>query len=322
MGSYGRPPGSVCSTIDAALALLGRSMFDRTIVRLLPAVPRPVVRRLSARYIAGSSLDDAIRVVRELNARGQLATIDVLGEEVTSPDEARAIAGQYHDVLARIDSDGLDSNISIKLTALGLELDLDLCRDNLEAVVVDAQARESFVRIDMEDSATTDRTLQLYRELRDLGHTSLGIVVQAYLRRTIEDVAGAENVRLCKGIYLEPPSIAYREFEAVRANYLLVLEKLVAQGSYVAIATHDEYLIGEALRIVEPLSRDRYEFQMLLGVRSERAGELVAAGHRVRIYVPYGTQWYEYSLRRLQENPKIAGYVARDTVGAIFGRSS
>src|SRR5712692_8910647 len=178
------------------VALLGRSTLDRTIVRLLPAVPRPVVQRLSARYIAGSSLDDAVRVVRELNERGKLATIDVLGEEITSPDEARAIAGQYHDVLARIDSEGLDSNISIKLTALGLDLDLDLCRDNLEAVVTDAKARASFVRIDMEDSTTTDRTLRLYRELRELGHENLGIVVQAYLRRTIDDVGGVENVRL------------------------------------------------------------------------------------------------------------------------------
>ena len=304
------------------MALLGRSTLDRTIVRILPAVPRPVVRRLSARYIAGPSLDDAVRVVRELNGRGKMATVDVLGEEVTSPDEARAIAGQYHDLLARIDNEGLDSNISIKLTALGLDLDLDLCRDNLEAVVSDAQARSNFVRIDMEDSTTTERTLGLYRDLRESGHQNLGVVVQAYLRRTIDDVDGVENARLCKGIYVEPAAIAYREFDAVRANYLLVLEKLVAQGSYIGIATHDEYLIGESLRIVRDLPRDRYEFQMLLGVRSERADELTAAGHRVRIYVPYGTQWYEYSLRRLQENPKIAGYIAGDTVNRIFHRAS
>ena len=303
------------------MALLPRSTFDRTIVRILPAVPRPVVRRLSARYIAGSTIDDAVRVVRELNESGKLATVDVLGEEITSPDEARAIAGQYHDLLARIDSEGLDSNISIKLTALGLDLDLDLCRDNLEAVVTDAQARGSFVRIDMEDSTTTSRTLQLYHDLRALGHENLGVVVQAYLRRTIDDVRGVDNVRLCKGIYLQAEEIAYREFDAVRANYVLVLEALVRQGSYVGIATHDEYLIGEALRIVRDLPRDRYEFQMLLGVRPGRADELVAAGHRVRIYVPYGTQWYEYSLRRLQENPKIAGYIAGDTFGRIFRRA-
>jgi proline dehydrogenase len=304
------------------VALLGRSTFDRTIVRLLPAVPRPVVQRLSARYIAGSTIDDAARVVDELNGQGKLATVDVLGEEITNADEAGAIAGQYHDLLARIDDDELDSNISIKLTALGLDLDLGLCRENLEAVVRDAKERESFVRIDMEDSSTTSRTLGLYRDLRELGYENLGVVVQAYLRRTIDDVEGVDNVRLCKGIYVEPPAIAYREFEAVRANYLLVLEKLLAQGSFVGIATHDEYLIVEALRRVRGLPADRYEFQMLLGVRPDRADALVGAGHRVRIYVPYGTQWYEYSLRRLQENPKIAGYVAGDTLNKLLRRPS
>jgi proline dehydrogenase len=304
------------------VALLGRSTFDRTIVRLLPAVPRPVVQRLSARYIAGSTIDDAARVVDELNGQGKLATVDVLGEEITNADEAGAIAGQYHDLLARIDDDELDSNISIKLTALGLDLDLGLCRENLEAVVRDAKQRESFVRIDMEDSSTTTRTLGLYRDLRELGYENLGVVVQAYLRRTIDDVEGIDNVRLCKGIYVEPPAIAYREFEAVRANYLLVLEKLLAQGSFVGIATHDEYLIVEALRLVRGLPSDRYEFQMLLGVRPDRADALVGAGHRVRIYVPYGTQWYEYSLRRLQENPKIAGYVAGDTLNKLLRRPS
>jgi proline dehydrogenase len=304
------------------VALLGRSTFDRTIVRLLPAVPRPVVQRLSARYIAGSTIDDAARVVDELNGQGKLATVDVLGEEITNAGEARAIAGQYHHLLARIDDDDLDSNISIKLTALGLDLDLGLCRENLEAVVRDAKERQSFVRIDMEDSSTTTRTLGLYRDLRELGYENLGVVVQAYLRRTIDDVEGIDNVRLCKGIYVEPPAIAYREFEAVRANYLLVLEKLLAQGSFVGIATHDEYLIVEALRLVRDVPSDRYEFQMLLGVRPDRADALVGAGHRVRIYVPYGTQWYEYSLRRLQENPKIAGYVAGDTLNKLLRRPS
>jgi proline dehydrogenase len=304
------------------VALLGRSTLDRTIVRLLPAVPRPVVQRLSARYIAGSTIDDAARVVDELNGQGKLATVDVLGEEITNADEAGAIAGQYHDLLARIDDDELDSNISIKLTALGLDLDLGLCRENLEAVVRDAKERQSFVRIDMEDSSTTTRTLGLYRDLRELGYENLGVVVQAYLRRTIDDVEGIDNVRLCKGIYVEPPAIAYREFEAVRANYLLVLEKLLAQGSFVGIATHDEYLIVEALRLVRDVPSDRYEFQMLLGVRPDRADALVGAGHRVRIYVPYGTQWYEYSLRRLQENPKIAGYVAGDTLNKLLRRPS
>jgi proline dehydrogenase len=298
------------------------ALLDRAIVRLLPAVPKPVVRRLSSRYIAGPSIDDAIRVVERLNAKGKLATVDVLGEEITSPDEARAIARSYHDVLARVDAAKLNANVSVKLTGLGLELDHDLCRENLAAVVRDAAARGNFVRIDMEDSTTTGRTLALYRELRDAGHENTGVVLQAYLRRTSGDLVGLDNVRLCKGIYVEPPELAYREFAEVRANYVRSLERLVAQGTYVGIATHDEHLIGEALRIVHGagLRNDRYEFQMLLGVRPDRADELVAQGHRLRVYVPYGQHWYEYSLRRLQENPKIAGYVAADTVGRVFRR--
>ena len=298
------------------------ALLDRAIVRMLPAVPKPVVQRLSSRYIAGPSIDDAIRVVRRLNAKGKVATVDVLGEEISSADEARALAGQYHDVLARIDDEQLDANISVKLTGFGLELDADLCRENLEAVVLDAAARGNFVRIDMEDSSTTDRTLELYRELRDAGHENLGVVLQAYLRRTRGDLHGLDNVRLCKGIYVEPVEIAYREYEAVRANFVRCLEALVAQGAYVGIATHDEYLIGEALRIVggAGLPRERYEFQMLLGVRPDRADELVAAGHKLRVYVPYGTHWYEYSVRRLQENPKLAGYVAADTVRRVLRR--
>lgn len=298
------------------------ALFDRAIVQLLPAVPRPIVERLSSRYIAGASLDDALRVVERLNTEGKAATIDVLGEEITNVDEARTIAGQYHDVLARVDAAGLDANISVKLSGLGLDLDHELCRESLEAVVGDAAARNSFVRIDMEDSTMTERTLALYRSLRAGGHERLGVVLQARLRRTLGDVPGLDNVRLCKGIYVEPGSIAYRGFHEVRRNYVRCLERLVAQGSYVAIATHDEYLIGEALRIVRGagLDRDRYEFQMLLGVRPERADELAVAGHRLRIYVPFGTHWYEYSLRRLQENPKIAGYVAADTMGRMLRR--
>ncbi len=298
------------------------ALLDKAIVRLLPAVPRPLVQRLSSRYIAGPTLDDAVRTVRSLNEAGKLATIDVLGEEVASPDEARAIAAQYHEVLARIDAEGLDSGVSIKLTGLGLELDLELCRANLEAVVDDAAARGNFVRIDMEDSATTDRTLALYRRLHRAGRDNIGVVLQAYMRRTVDDLPGLDDVRLCKGIYVESPSIAFREFEAVRTNYVRSLEMLIEQKAYVGIATHDEHLIREGLRLVREhgLTPEQYEFQMLLGVREARATQLVEEGHRLRVYVPYGTHWYEYSLRRLQENPKIAGYVAADTLGRVLGR--
>ena len=299
------------------------TLLDRAIVTMLPAVPRPVVRRLSSRYIAGPSLDDAVRVVRRLNEAGKLATVDVLGEEVSTADEAAGIAHAYHEVLARIDRDGLDANVSVKLTGLGLELEEGLCRANLLSVVEDAARRGNFVRIDMEDSSTTDRTLALYRGLRTEGHANVGAVVQAYLRRSLGDLPGLDNVRLCKGIYVESPAIAYREYETVRVNFVRCLEALLEQGSYVAVATHDEQLIRRALQLVHAagLPRDRYEFQMLLGVRPERADSLAAEGHRVRVYVPYGTHWYEYSLRRLQENPKVAGYVAADTFGRLLGRA-
>jgi proline dehydrogenase len=290
------------------------ALLDRAIVRVLPAVPKRLVRRLSARYIAGPSLENAICVVRALNAAGKLATVDVLGEELGSAEAADGIARAYHDVLARIDAEGLDANVSIKLTGLGLELDRDLCRARVEGLVADAAARGSFVRIDMESSATTDRTLALYRELRAAGRENVGVVLQSRLRRTVADVPGLANVRLCKGIYVEPPAVAFQDDAEVRTSFLRSLEALLDQGAYVGIATHDEYLLRESLRLVRErgLARDAYELQMLLGVRPERADALVREGHRLRVYVPFGTHWYEYSLRRLQENPRIARYVAAD----------
>ena len=303
------------------------AIFDRAIVRLLPAVPRPVVQKLSQRYIAGPELKDAREAVRHLNAEGKLATIDVLGEEITTEEEAAAIVRAYQDVFADIQRCGLDSGVSVKPTALGLKLGYDICRENLRTVVKDAAARGNFVRIDMEDSSTTDDTLRLYRELRAEGHDNIGVVLQALLRRTQSDIADlAElkpSVRLCKGIYVEPADSAYQDYEAVRASFVRSLEALLDHGCYVGIATHDEWLLAEGRRLVaeHDLGRDDYEFQMLLGVRPELGDELVGEGHRLRIYVPFGRHWYEYSLRRLQENPKLAGYIAADTVGRIFGRN-
>jgi len=212
----------------------------------------------------------------------------------------------------------------VKLSALGLKLDLDLCREHLEAIVRDAAARTRFVRIDMEDSSTTDDTLRLYRELRGKGLDNVGVVLQACLRRTVADVEALRdlepNVRICKGIYVEPPAIAFRDFHDVRAAYLRALDALLAGASFTAIATHDELLLAEATRRVA--GRDGYEFQMLLGVRPERGDALVAAGEPLRVYVPYGEQWYAYSLRRLQENPAIAGHVMRDTLRRLVRRRS
>jgi proline dehydrogenase len=302
------------------------AIFDRAIVRMLPAVPRPLVQKLSERYIAGPELKDARETVRRLNAEGKLATIDVLGEEITNEDEAAAIVRSYLDVFADIEHCGLDSNVSVKLTALGLNLDYDICRADLRAVVEDAASRGNFVRIDMEDSSTTDDTLRLYRELREQGYDNVGVVLQAMLRRTHDDIVALADlkpsVRLCKGIYLEPPELAYQDFEEVRASYVRALETLLDAGSYVGIATHDEWLLDEGRRLVAErgLSLDEYEFQMLLGVRPRLGDELVREGHPLRIYVPFGRHWYAYSLRRLQENPKIAGYIAADTFGRLIGR--
>jgi proline dehydrogenase len=293
------------------------NVLDRAVVATLPLVPRPVVRRLSSRYIAGSELDDARRTVARLNAEGKLATVDVLGEEIVSPEEAAAITRAYLDVLDAIDEDGLDANVSVKLTAIGLKLDPALARANLEAIA----SRGTFVRIDMEDSSTTDDTLALYRELTAAGVAHLGVVLQAALRRTENDareLAGA-NVRLCKGIYIEPPELAFHDFDEVRESFVRTLDVLLDGGTYVGIATHDEWLVDRALDSIAArgLTPDAYEFQMLLGVRPELGDRIVAAGHRLRIYVPFGRQWYEYSLRRLQENPKVAGYVARDLLRSL-----
>jgi proline dehydrogenase len=303
------------------------ALLDRAIVRVLPAVPKPVVRRMSRRYIAGDQLPDACRIVKTLNDKSKLATVDVLGEEITTQEEALALVAEYERVLEAIQREGLDSNVSVKLTGFGLKLDRDFCRENLARLVRAAGARGNFVRIDMEDSSTTSDTLAIYRVLCAEGLENVGIVVQSYMKRTLTDIAELAdlkpNVRVCKGIYVEPPEVAYQDFETVRLNFVEAVGALLDNGSYVGIATHDEWIIAEALTLLEEreLRPDQYEFQMLLGVRADLGDELVREGHRLRIYVPYGRQWYEYCIRRLQENPKIAGYVAMDTLRR-FGRRS
>jgi proline dehydrogenase len=299
------------------------TLLDKAIVLVLPVVPRPVVQLFSSRYIAGSTLDDAVGVVRALNDEGKLATIDVLGEEITRESEARAIAQAYCEVFAAVEREHLDSAVSVKLTALGLKLSYDLCRENLESVLREAAKYGNFVRIDMEDSSTTSETLRLYRELRENGIDNVGVVLQAYLRRTLDDIHALAdlqpNVRICKGIYVEPPELAFTGFDEVRVNFVRSLDALLESGAYVGIATHDEWLIAEATERVAGLSASEYEFQMLLGVREKLASELVAEGHRMRIYVPFGEHWYQYSLRRLQENPAMATTIAKATIGRVLG---
>jgi proline dehydrogenase len=300
------------------------SAFDYLVSRGLPLVPRPIVRSVARRYIAGESLPEAVRVLRGLNGGGLMATLDVLGEEVRDRDLARAAVEEYRRALQIIRDERLDSNISVKLTQLGLKLDTGFCLDNLRALVRQARETGSFVRIDMEDSSCTTATLDLYRALRAEGYDNLGVVLQACLRRSLQDVRAlpaGTNVRLCKGIYLEPRAIAYRDRGLVRRNFVRLLAELLDRGFYVGIATHDEVLVWEAARLLDGrrLPREAYEYQMLLGVDEELREIIRREGHRLRVYVPYGSHWYAYSLRRLKENPRIAGYVLRGLLRAGGG---
>ena len=292
------------------------SVFNRVLVTTLPLVPKAIVGRVASRYVAGSTLDDVVRVVRRLNSEGAMATIDVLGEEVTEREKALAAVEEYVQVLETIDRNHLDSNVSIKPTLLGLKIDEAFCRDNLDRIAVVAKQSGNFVRIDMEDNTTTDATLRIYRELH-ARHGNLGCVLQAYMRRTLKDIdelpAEKPSVRLCKGIYVEPRTLAWKGYDTVRANFVSALAKLLAKGVHVGIATHDEYLAARAVALLDEygVPRERYEFQMLLGVDDELRRILLAAGHRLRVYVPYGRDWYPYSMRRLRENPEVARHVLR-----------
>jgi proline dehydrogenase len=292
------------------------SAFNRLLVTGLPAVPKPIVGRVASRYVAGESLADAVRSVRTLNQQGAMATLDVLGEEVSARETATAFVEEYLRVFEAIDREKIDSNVSIKLTMLGLKIDEGFCRDNVARIVETAKKFGNFVRIDMEDHTTTDATIRIYRELH-ARYGNLGIVLQAYMRRTLRDIEelpkqGA-SVRLCKGIYVEPRRVAWKGYDTVRHNYVQALDKLFSRGTYVGIATHDEFLACAASALIDKhgLKPDQYEFQMLLGVDEELRKILIAAGHRLRVYVPYGRDWYPYSIRRLRENPEVARHVLR-----------
>jgi proline dehydrogenase len=299
-------------------------LIDRALATALPVVPRPLVRHFADRYMAGETLDDAVATVRTLNEQDMSATIDVLGEFIHRAEEAEATVAEYERVLEAISREGLRAHISVKLSALGLEIDRDMARDNAARLAEGAERHGSFMRIDMEHSALTDDTLAIYRELRAAGAQRVGIVIQSYLRRSLADVrALAElqpEVRLVKGIYIERPAIAFTDPGIVRRNFLELLEALVSAGSRVALATHDRWLVDESLRVVDRhrLPTEAYEFQMLLGVTEKLRAQLVAQGHPMRVYVPFGHAWYGYSVRRLRENPGIAGYVARDILRSFI----
>lgn len=296
------------------------SLLDRAIIGVLPLVPKPVVGFFSKRYIAGDTVEKGLAESQRLNEAGCVVTLDVLGEDIRSRDEALGARDAYLRLLGAIDEAGIEGNVSLKPTQLGLELDLDFATETIRAVVARAHELGSFVRIDMEDATTTDHTLEVYRRLRS-EFSNLGVVLQSCLRRTVRDAealaAQQANVRLCKGIYIEPYRISWRDPEIIRRAFVRDLEVLLRGGSYVGIATHDEILVYEALELVRRLNLppDAYEFQMLLGVTERLRQIVIDGGHRMRVYVPFGREWYAYSTRRLRENPKMASTILRDILG-------
>ncbi|MBI5020350.1 MAG: proline dehydrogenase family protein [Ignavibacteriales bacterium] len=291
------------------------NLLNKLIVTTLPVVPKPIVRKFANKYIAGETLLDAVRVVKELNFKGIMATLDVLGEAISTKEEAIAARNEILELFPTIQKEKLDSNVSIKLTQLGLALDKNFCLDNVRMIIAKAKEFNNFVRIDMEDSPTTDDTIWVYRQIRKDFNNS-GIVLQAYMRRTENDADelikdGLGHFRLCKGIYVEPAEIAFKGHDEVNQNFVQVLKKMLEQKAYVGIATHDDYLVDAAFRIIQAmkLQKHQYEFQMLLGVKDDLRSKIVQDGHRMRVYVPFGEHWYRYSIRRFKENPQMAGYV-------------
>ena len=293
------------------------SLFDTLVKYGMPFVPKTIVGRVARRYVAGDTLDDAVHTLRALNDEGAMGTVDILGEEVREPVKATAAVEEYLRLLDRIEDEKLDANISIKPTMLGLNIDQSLCEENLLRIVARAAQFNNFVRIDMEDRTCTDNTIRLFRQMHEKHPTSVGVVLQSYLHRTIADINSllplVPNIRICKGIYREPREIAWKDFETIRANFVFATEKLLSSGAYVGIATHDPHLVWAGMQIVDRLGldHDRYEFQMLLGVDPELRRVILANGHRLRVYVPYGKDWYPYSIRRLRENPTVAHHVVR-----------
>jgi proline dehydrogenase len=295
-------------------------ILNKLITTALPFIPKAIVGQVAKRYIAGTRMADGIKVVRDLNAHGMMATTDLLGEAVRDARETQEVKRGILSILEAIEKGKLNSNVSVKPTQLGLIIDKELGYRNIKRIVQTARAQKNFVRLDMEDASTVDATLGIYRRLRADGFENTGVVVQSYLHRSEADVRTLvkkkANIRLCKGIYDEASTIAYKGRQEIRENFLKLLQIILDGGSYVGIATHDDFLIDGAYDLVSKLGlkKSQYEFQMLLGVRERRRNEIVTDGHRLRVYVPFGRQWYAYSMRRLRENPHMAWYITK----AIF----
>jgi proline dehydrogenase len=286
-------------------------------------MPKNIVGFFSRKYIAGESLEDGINVVKQLNSKGIYATMDVLGEAVKNKEESLDAKNKAMEVLDAIEKHKLMANLSIKPTQMGLLIDEEFAYQQILELVKRAHEINNFVRIDMEDSSTTDMTINLYKRIFQQ-YKNVGVVIQAYLKRSFDDVVVLNklgtNYRLCKGIYVEPASIALKDRQAIRENYLKILRQMFIDGNYVGIATHDKYLIDEAYRMIKEMNiqKDKFEFQMLLGVREDLRDKINSDGYKIRVYVPFGKDWYAYSVRRLKENPSIAGHIVKSFL--TFGK--
>ncbi len=293
------------------------SLLNNLIVGAVQLMPKSVVSFFSKKYIAGDTIEKAVQCVKDLNEKGIYATMDVLGESITHKDEAVEAKTKCLEVLDTIEKHKLMANLSLKPTQMGLSIDEEFAYEEIREIVEKAKTLNNFVRIDMEDSPYTDKTITLFKKLKK-DYNNLGIVIQAYLKRTTSDVITLNklgtNYRLCKGIYIEPAAISYKDRQEIRDNYLKSLELMLKNGNYVGIATHDEYLINAAYKMIKEMniSKDKFEFQMLLGVREDLRDKINNDGYKIRIYVPFGKDWYPYSIRRLKENPQVAGHIFKN----------
>lgn len=295
-------------------------MLNQLIIKTMPLVPKFMIHQVAKKYIAGDVLQDAVNKTLELQKEGGWSTIDVLGEFVDNKERALHEKAMSSKVLDAINDNKLHSYLSIKPTSLGLGIDVKFSYLNIKELLQKSREFGLNVCIDMENSPYTDKTIDLYRRFRDEGFDNVSIVIQAYMRRSYKDIESLlsykPSIRLCKGIYKEAPEIAYQEKQEVRDNYKKLFELIVENKMYIGIATHDEELINYAEERIKSLGmkKEEYEFQMLLGVREDRRSELLRQGHHLRVYVPFGVDWYGYSTRRLKENPQIAGHIFK----AIF----
>jgi proline dehydrogenase len=292
-------------------------MLNELVLKTMPLMPRSLIYLFAKKYIAGADLSDAVKVSKKLADKGASTTIDTLGEFVISEIQAQKETNLSLGVLNAIDKHNLDSYLSIKPTSLGLDINFDFAYENIKRAVIRAKEKGLFVRLDMENAPYTTKTLDIYKKIRDEGYDNIGFVIQAYLKRSMNDLKELApykpSTRLCKGIYIEHPDIAYKEKEKIRENFKEMLQFMVESGYYPAIATHDKPLLDFAEELIKEknLSTDEYEFQMLLGVTESLRSKLIENGHKVRIYIPYGEDWYGYSIRRLNENPKMVGHVIK-----------